>query len=123
MLNFAEFPSSEGDAWFSTMEKIATGPLAFAPAQTVQLAHPVICSMLLLVTAPAGGLGKGDTGVEVGVGVGVGADVFTVIVRGVLKTAPVESHACTTTLCLPDAMANDVSSLLVEVKYALTLST
>ena len=76
--------------------------------------------MLLLVTAPAGGVGKGDTGVGVavgvGVGVGVGADVLTVIVRGVLKTAPVESHACTTMLCLPDAMASDVSSLLVEVK-------
>ena len=101
------------------MEKTATGPDAFAPAQTVQLSHPVIWSMLLLVTAPVGGLGKPGAGV----GVGVGADPLTMIVRGVLKTAPVESHACTTTLCVPDAMASDVSSLLVEVKNALMLST
>jgi hypothetical protein len=42
MLNLAEAPSNEGDAWFSTIEYVATGPAALAPAHTVQLAQPVI---------------------------------------------------------------------------------
>jgi hypothetical protein len=55
--------------------------------------------------------------------VGVGEDLLTMRVKGVLKKAPVESHACTTTLCVPAVMASDVSSLLAEVRKTLTLST
>ena len=91
MLNLAEAPSSEGDAWFSTMEYVATGPLALAPAQTVQLAQPVIWSILLLTTAFEGGTGRPGAGV--GVGVGVGLVVLTVRLNGALKNAPVESQA------------------------------
>ena len=112
MLNLAERPSSEGEAWFSTMEKIATGPFAFAPAQTVQLAQPVIWSISLLTVAVEGGVGKAETGV----GVGVGDVPLTVRERGALKNAPVESQACTTTQCVPDAIVTKVSSLLAETR-------
>ena len=37
-------------------------------------------------------------GVAVGVGVGAGVEPLTVRLSGVLKTAPVEFQACTTTL-------------------------
>ena len=90
MLNLAEAPSREGDAWFSTIEYVATGPDALAPAQTVQLAQPVIWSILLLTTAVEGGAGKA---VGVGEGVGVGELPLTVRLSGALKTAPAESQA------------------------------
>jgi hypothetical protein len=75
----------------------------------VQFSQPGIWSILLLVMAPAGGAGR----VEGGGGVVV---PLTVRDSGVLKTVPLESHACTTTLCLPEAMVTDVSSLLAEVR-------
>src|ERR1044071_4293768 len=114
MLNLAEAPSSEGEAWFSTIEYVATGPAALAPAQTVQLAQLVIWSILALITAVEGGAGKPLTGV--GLGVGVGDEPLTVRLRGVLKTAPVESHACTTTLWPPADIVTSVSSLLAEIR-------
>src|ERR1044071_5802081 len=112
MLNLAEAPSSEGDAWFSTIEYVATGPAALAPAQTVQLAQPVIWSILALITAVEGGVGKLLTGV----GVGVGEVPLTVMLNGALKTAPVESHAWTTTLWPPTDIVTSVSSLLAEIR-------
>src|SRR4249920_3176576 len=112
MLNLAEAPSSEGDAWFSTIEYVATGPAALAPAHTVQLSQPAIWSMLPLITAVEGGVGKPGAGV----GVGVGALPLTVRAKGVLKTAPVESHACTTTLCVPADIVTSVSSVLAETR-------
>src|SRR6185312_15620783 len=97
---------SEGDAWFCVIENVAVGPLPPAPAQVVQLDHPVICSMFALVTAVEGGTGRGEgvgagvgVGEGVGVGVGLGA-VVAVIKTAVLETLPAESQACTTTLCL-----------------------
>ena len=73
---------------------MATGPLAPAPAQTVQLSQLGICSILLLTTAFAGGAGR-PAGVGVGMGVGVGEGVLPLTIRfkGVLNTAPVESQA------------------------------
>ena len=56
----------------------------------MQLAHPVIWSILALTTAVEGGAGKP---VGVGVGVGLGVVPLTVRLRGALKTAPVESQA------------------------------
>src|SRR6185437_1772628 len=101
------------------MEKVAVGPLPPAPAQVVQFAHPVICSMFALVTAVEGGTGSG-TGVGLGVGVGLGEGlglgvgvglgaVVVVIKTAVLKTLPAESHACTTTLCLAADITTEVS--------------
>jgi hypothetical protein len=90
---------SEGDAWFSTMEYVATGPAALAPAQTVQLSQLGICWILLFTTAVEGGAGRPGAGVGVGAGVGAGVGVgvgvlpLTVRVKGALKYAPVESQA------------------------------
>lgn len=42
------------------------------------------------------------------------------MVKGDLKTAPVESQACTTTECVPDAIANEVSS---ELAFTVNLET
>ena len=62
------------------------------------------------------GLGVG-VGVGVGLGVGVGVGVaLTVTVKGDLNTTPLESHACTTTLCVPEATARFTSRLAVDVK-------
>ena len=58
------------------------------------------------------GLGVG-VGVDVGVGVGVG---LTVTVKGDLNTTPLESHACTTTLCVPEATARLTSRLAADVR-------
>ncbi len=151
MLNFADLPSSEGESTFSLIEKIATGPFAPAPAQTVQLSHPVNWSMSLMVVALAGGAGRpgsglgvgvalGDgegagvgvgvavgagvgvgvaegvgLGAGVGVGVGVGALALTVTVMDCLVEAPLVSQACTVTVCLPEAMATEVSIVDPEV--------
>src|SRR5579864_4852570 len=44
------------------------------------------------------------------------------MVKGVLKTAPFESHACTTTVCVPAGSTNEVLiALLLELNFA-TLS-
>ena len=40
--NCAALESSDGDKMFSAIEKIATGPAALAPAQTVQLSQDAI---------------------------------------------------------------------------------
>jgi hypothetical protein len=85
-----------------------------APAHTVQLSHPAIWSILPLITAVEGGAGKPGAGV--GVGVGVGALPLTVRAKGVLKTAPVESQAWTTTLCVPTDIVTSVSSVLAETR-------
>jgi hypothetical protein len=61
------------------------------------------------MTAVEGGAGKPGLG-------GGGVAPLTVRVSGVLKTAPVESQACTTTLCVPDPMATEISSLLAEMR-------
>jgi len=105
------------------MEIVEIGPLPPAPAQAVQLCHPVIWSMFDLITAVEGGVGKLGVGDGVGVGVGLGVLPLTVIVSAVLKTVPAESHACTTTLCLVADMETEVSILELWMKYTLTLST
>ena len=140
---------------------MATGPLAPAPAQTVQLCQPVSWSMSLKVVAFAGGLGRpgsglgvgvavgdgdgtgvgegagvgvgvavglgvGDgvgLGAGVGVGVGVGALPLTVIVTACFVETPLESQACTVMVCLPEAMATDVSIVDAETWYTLVLPT
>lgn len=66
MLNLADFPSSEGESTFWTIEILEIGPFPPAPAQAVQLCHPVIWSMLDLVTAVEGGVGKPGAGVGLG---------------------------------------------------------
>src|SRR6476646_4491764 len=111
-LNCAALPSSAGESTFSVMEYTAEGPAAFAPAQTVQLSHPGIWSMSLFTVVPEGaGVGVAD-----GVGVGEGEELPTVSSIAFLKTAPVESHACTTVLCWPGAMATEVSRLALFVR-------
>jgi hypothetical protein len=65
-----------------------------------------------LITAVEGGVGKPGAGV----GVGVGALPLTVRLKGDLKTAPIESHAWTTTLCVPADMVTEVFRLLAETK-------
>ena len=54
-------------------------------------------------------------------GVGVGA-VPTVMLKGVLNTAPLESHACTTMLWVPELTGKLTSRLAADVAYAETLS-
>ena len=41
--------------------------------------------------------------------------VVTLMFSELLKTAPLESHACTTTLWAPGAMAREVLSVLLEI--------
>jgi hypothetical protein len=48
---------------------------------------------------------------------------LTVMVTWDLKTVPFESQACTTSTWLPVAMLIEVSILLEELLYTLTLST
>ena len=52
--------------------------------------------------------------VGVGVGVGVGA-VPTLMLKGVLKTAPLESQACTTMLWVPELTGRLTSRLAADV--------
>src|SRR5690242_14759594 len=108
MLNLADFPSREGESMFCTIEMVEIGPLPPAPAQAVQLCHPVIWSMLDLVAALAGGAGNPD--------VGVGLLPLTVMLTAVLVTIPAESQAWTTTLCLAADMASEVSILLLRIR-------
>ena len=52
-----------------------------------------------------------------GVGVGVGEEELPTVKTIVfLKTAPVESHACTTVVCWPAAIATEVSRLALFVR-------
>ena len=101
------------------MEYTAEGPEAFAPAQTVQFSQPGIWSISLFAVAPEGaGVGVADgVGVAEGVGVGVGEEELpTVKIIEFLKTAPVESQACTTVVCWPTATATEVLRLALFVR-------
>jgi hypothetical protein len=71
----------------------------------------------LTVTPVGAGVGVGT-----GVGVGVGWGVPTVIVTGVLKTAPVESQACTTSKWLPGDTDTGVLICAELARNTLTLS-
>lgn len=66
-----------------------TGELIIAPDAGVQTVTPVLAA-----------LHCGGVGVGVGVGVG-GGPVLTVMLNGVLNAVPLESQACTVTLCDP----------------------
>src|SRR5258707_6891208 len=108
-LNWAALPSSAGESTFWLMEYTAEGPAAPAPAQTVQFSQPGIWSMSLFTVVPEGaGVGEAD---------GVGEDELPTVKRIVfLKTAPVESQACTTVVCWPAAIVTKVSRLALLVK-------
>jgi hypothetical protein len=128
ILNCADLPSSEGESTFSAMEYTAEGPAAFAPAQTVQFSHPGIWSISLFTVAPEGaGVGELDgvgVGEAEGVGVGDGEDELPTVKTIVfLKTAPVESQACTTVVCWPAAMVTKVFRLPLVLLKTLIPST
>lgn len=108
------------------MEYTAEGPEAFAPAQTVQLSQPDIWSISLFTVAPEGtGVGEVDgVGEAEGVGVGVGEEELpTVKIIVFLKTAPVESQACTTVVCWPGAIVTNVLRLALVLLKTLVPST
>ena len=78
--------------------------------------------------APAGaGVGELDgvgVGEAEGVGVGVGEEELpTVKVIVFLKTAPVESQACTTAVCWPGVIVTDVLRLALVLLKTLVPST
>jgi hypothetical protein len=73
----------------------------------------------ILITLPEIVPVKPGVGVGVGVGLGVGVGVgiaLTVTVKGDLNTAPLESHACTTTLCVPEVTARLTSRFAADVE-------
>jgi len=78
-----------------------TGEEVTAPDTGVQTVTPVTAAVHCEGVGVEVGVGVG-VGVGLGVGVGVGlGPVLTVMLNGVLNDAPLEPHACTTTLCAP----------------------
>ena len=93
---------------------ICTGALCGLPGTGKQMVTPTIAA-----AQPDGG----GVGVGVGLGVGVGVEPgVTVTVRDDLKTAPLESHACTTTLRAPAVTGRLTSRLAADVRKAEELS-
>src|SRR5579872_5702269 len=98
-------PLSEVELTPCLVQKVAAGPFPPAPAQTVQLAHPGMASIVEnVVTEPEGEA--------------EGAPPFTFMPKAFVRTFPGLSQACTTTECPPRPTVTSSSNLAESTEKA-----